>query len=157
MRRTLLGWAVLTAAMLALSAPAAAHVTAIAPAELTPTPAETLSAGAPSLDGLGTLVAAMAAGAILLARRRRAVAVACTALLMLVAFESGVHSVHHLADQPDSQCVVASASAHIGGVTVTSLAFDRPVESLTTVAATPMASPSPGAVAPDLGRAPPLA
>ena len=157
MRRTLLGWAVVATAVLALSPPALAHVTTSAPADIAPAPVETLSAGAPSLDGLGTLVAATAAAVVLLARRRRAVAVACMALLMLVAFESGVHSVHHLADQLDSRCVVASASAHIGGVVVASLAVDRPVESITAIAVVPTASPVARTAAPDLGRAPPLA
>lgn len=157
MRRTLLGCAVLTAAVLSLSPPAVAHLSSSAPAEIAPPVVETLSAGAPSLDGLGKLVAAIATVVILLAPHRRAVAVAGMALLLLVAFESGVHSVHHLADQPDTQCVVASASAHIGGVVVTTLAVDHPVECLTTVAVTPTASPVARAAAPDLGRAPPLA
>lgn len=146
------------AAVLALSTPALAHVSTSPPVELAPTPLETLAAAAPSLDGLGTLVAAVAVAMILLGRRRRAVAVACVALLLVVAFESGLHSVHHLTDQPDAQCVVASASAHIGGVPVALVAFDRPVEKSTTAVATaPIASPSARMAAPDLGRAPPQA
>jgi hypothetical protein len=94
---------------------------------------------------------------ILIARRRRAVAVACMALLLLIAFESGVHSVHHLTDQPDGQCVVASASAHTGGVAAATVAFDRPVEASTTVAVLPAPSATARPDAPDLGRAPPLA
>ena len=156
MRRNVVGWCAM-AVLLMLSTPALAHVKASPPVDVTPASLETLVAAAPSLDGLGTLVAAMAFAMILVARRRRAVAVACTVLLLLVAFESGIHSVHHLADQPDAQCVVASASAHIGGVAVTTVAFDQPAEAIIALAVVPTASPTARPAAPDLGRAPPLA
>ena len=156
MRRRMIGWWVM-ATVLALSTPAVAHVTVDTPVDFTPRQLETLAAAAPSTDGLGALVAAMAAALIIIARRRRALAIACTALLLLVAFESGIHSVHHLADQPGSQCVVASASAHTGGVAVDTVAFERPVETLTAIAITPTASPTTRPAAPDLGRAPPAA
>ena len=153
----MVGWCAV-AAVLALSTPAMAHVTTDVVVELPPTQlVETLAATAPSMDGLATLVAAFAVAMTLIARRRRAVAVACMALLLLIAFESGVHSVHHLTDQPDGQCVVASASAHTGGVAAAIVAFDRPVEATTTVAVPPAASATARPDAPDLGRAPPLA
>ena len=157
----MIGWWVM-AAVLALSTPAMAHVRTSTPVELAPVePApvslETLSAGTPSPSGLGTLVAAIAVAMTLMGRRRRAVAVVCMALLLLVAFESGVHSVHHLTDQPDGHCVVASASVHIGGVAVATVAFDRPAETMSAVAFTPVGSLSARPAAPDLGRAPPLA
>src|SRR5688572_1786515 len=156
MRRRMVGWCVVLA-VLALSTPAMAHVTTDVVVEVPPSQLETLAATAPSMDGLATLVAAFAVAMILIARRRRAVAVACMALLLLIAFESGVHSVHHLSDQPDGQCVVASASAHTGGVAAATVAFDRPVEASTTVAVPPAASATARPDAPDLGRAPPLA
>lgn len=156
MRRKMVGWCVV-AAVLALSTPAMAHVTTDVVVELPLTQLETLAAPAPSMDGLATLVAAFAVALTLIARHRRAVAVACMALLLLVAFESGVHSVHHLTDQPDGQCVVASASAHTGGVAAVTMAFDRPVEAVTTVAVPPAARAAARRDAPDLGRAPPLA
>jgi hypothetical protein len=156
MRRQMIGWWVM-AAVLALSTPAVAHVPTDTPVEFMPAQLETLAAAAPSMDGLGAFVAAMAAALILIARRRRALAIACTALLLLVAFESGVHSVHHLADQPDSQCVVASASTHTGGVAVDTVAFGRPVETMMAIAITLTASPTTRPATPDLGRAPPIA
>jgi hypothetical protein len=156
MRPQRIGWWVM-ALLLALSTPAAAHVTTDTPVDFMPAPLETLAAAAPSADGLGTFVAAMVAALILIARRRHAAAIACTALLLLLAFESGVHSVHHLADPPDSQCVVASASAHTGGVAVDTIAFEPPAETTTVIAFTLSASPTSRSAAPDLGRAPPIA
>ncbi|HET7341689.1 MAG TPA: hypothetical protein VFL90_09515 [Methylomirabilota bacterium] len=40
-------------------------------------------------------------------------------LLALFAFETGMHSVHHLGERPPVPCAVASASAHVSGVTTT--------------------------------------
>jgi hypothetical protein len=156
MRAQMIGWWVM-AAVLALSTPAVAHVSTETPVDFMPLRIETLAAAGPSTEGFGTLAAAMAAVILLIARRRRTVAVACTALLLLLAFESGVHSVHHLADQPDSQCVVASASAHTGGVAVDTIAFVPPAETLSAIAVALAASPTSRPAAPDLGRAPPTA
>ena len=100
MRRQILGWATVVAVLLS-STPAMAHVRVDDAAVFTPAHVETLTDGGPSLDGLAPLLAGVVAGLMLVARRRRAVAAVCTALLLLVAFEAGVHSVHHLADQPD--------------------------------------------------------
>ena len=156
MRAQMIGWWVM-AAVLALSTPAVAHVTTDTPVDFMPLQLETLAAAAPSREGFGTLVAAMAAAIILIARRRRTVAVACTALLLFLAFESGVHSVHHLTDQPDSQCVVASASTHTGGVAVDTIAFAPPAETQAGIAVTLATPPTSRPAAPDLGRAPPTA
>lgn len=154
MRRLTFGWWVILA-VLALSAPAMAHVPAEAPVDITLSSLETLAAAGPSTDGLATVVAAIVGVMTLIARRRRAVAVACMTLLLVVGFETGVHSVHHLGDKPDGRCVVASASAHTGGVAVDKVAFDRPIEAITVIALTPFASPITRPAAPDLGRAPP--
>ena len=49
---------------------------------------------------------------------RRAAAAAFVVLLAVVAFETGVHAVHHLGDtHAASHCVVASAAPHLGGAT----------------------------------------
>ena len=156
MRRQILGWAAVVAVLL-LSAPAMAHVRVEDPAAFVPAHVETLTDGGPSLDGLAPLVAGVAAGLTLVARRRRPVAVVCAALLLLVAFEAGVHSVHHLTDQPDGQCVIASASSHAGAVVVGTVAVERPVESVAPLALAPTSSPTASSDAPDLGRAPPIA
>jgi hypothetical protein len=155
MRRNLIGWWVM-AAVLALSTPAVAHVSTSTPVELPPTTVEVLTAAAPTVDGLAALIAAVAITMLFVARSRRAVAVACMALLLVVAFEAGVHSVHHLTEPPGGQCVVASASAHIGGVAVTTIAFERPAEAVTAVAVTPTDAFTARLAAPDLGRAPPV-
>jgi len=156
MRRQILGWATVLAVLL-VSTPVMAHVRVEDPAAFTPAHVETLTDGGPSLDGLAPLLAGVAAGLTLVARRRRAVAILCTALLLLVAFEAGVHSVHHLADQPDGQCLIASASSHAGAVVVGTVAVDRPVESVTPLTPAPTSSPTASSDAPDLGRAPPIA
>jgi len=156
MRRQILGW-VAVLAVLVLSTPAVAHVRVENAVAFTPAPVETLTDGGPSLDGLAPLLAGVAAGLTLVARRRRAVAGVCMALLLLVAFEAGLHSVHHLADQPDGQCVIASASSHAGAVVVGTVGVERPVESVAPLTLAPTSSPTASSDAPDLGRAPPIA
>lgn len=157
MRPRTLGWW-LVVAVLALSTAAWAHVdTMSAPVVSTPFGVDTLTAATPAMDDMWTLVSALAVATVLIARRRRAVALACTALLLLVAFEAGVHSVHHLADQPATQCVVASASTYTSGVIVETVAFERPAEATTSAAVTSLASAALRPAAPDLGRAPPTA
>jgi hypothetical protein len=157
MRPRTVGWCVLLTA-LAVSIPAWAHVDTLStPMVSIALGVETLTAASPSMDGLWTLVSAIAVATVLIARRRRAVAVAGIMLLLLVAFEAGVHSVHHLGDKPDGQCVVASASVHTGGVTVEQITFERPAETTAAVAVMPPASPALRPAAPDLGRAPPTA
>lgn len=151
----------LAVALLAVADPALAHVALeYPPATPAPAPlldAQILSAAAPTLTGLWTLVAAVAIGGVLVARRRTAVALACVALLTVIAFEAGLHSVHHIGDQPDGSCVIASASAHTGALTVDSPALERPAEVTTPVVVRVDAPTSARSAAPDLGRAPPAA
>jgi hypothetical protein len=156
MRRSLIGWS-LMAAVLALGTPAVAHEVTSTAVDLPPARFEALAAAAPTLDALATFMACMAVAMLVVARSRRAVAVACMTLLLVVTFESGVHSVHHLTDPPDSRCVVASASAQIGGVAVTAVAFDRPAQAADSVTITPAGAPTARPAAPGLGRAPPFA
>jgi hypothetical protein len=153
------GWCLVVVAVLALGTPAWAHVDVPTVPDAPPpvVTVETLAAAAPSMDGLWLLASAAALTAVAVARRRRAVALACTALLLLIAFEAGVHSVHHVADHLGAQCVVASASAHTGGVAVDAVAIEAPVDVATSIAVTPSATPVLRSVPPDLGRAPPSA
>jgi hypothetical protein len=145
-------------AVLALSTAAWAHVdTPSVPDVAGAFQLETLTAATPPLDDLWMLVSAAAIVMVLIARRRRAVALASGALLMLVTFEAGVHSVHHLADQPDAKCVIASASAQTGALSVDIVAFERPAEAIAPVAVMPVVAASLRSSAPDLGRAPPAA
>lgn len=72
----------------------------------------------------GVLAAAAAAMPAWL-RTRRAFALALVLVLAVLAFENGVHSVHHLGDprhlndlRSDTTCVVAAATAHVSGTTV---------------------------------------
>jgi hypothetical protein len=154
--RTTLGWCMVIA-VLVLSTPAWAHVeTASDPGVVsTPFGLETLLAAPVVVDGAWLLVLTLASVAI--ARDRRRVAGACLAVLLLIAFEAGVHSVHHMADQPDSQCVVASASAHTSCVTVEGVGFERPAEMAAAVAFAPLPSRALRPPAASLGRAPPAA
>ena len=152
----------LVVALLALADPALAHVgleyaPAASPAPALPLDTQALSADAPTLTGLWTLIAAVAVAGVALARRRRAVALACVALLALIAFETGLHSVHHIGDQPDGSCVIASASAHTGALTVDGAALERPTEVPTPVVVSVDAPATVRSAAPDLGRAPPAA
>ena len=154
--RTLGSWLVII--VLALGTPAWAHVDTVSePIAVATGTMEALSAARPSTDGVWMLAAGLALAAAAITRRRRAVAIASITLLVLVAFEAGVHSVHHLADQRDAHCVVASASTQTAGVTVDATAFDRPVDAATSVTPTPIASAELRPAPPDLGRAPPVA
>jgi hypothetical protein len=63
-------------------------------------------------------VALAAGAALIIAARwpRRALALALTLILGVLAFESGVHSVHHIGDaQSGATCSVATATAQIAG------------------------------------------
>ena len=73
------------------------------------------------------LVAAAGLGALvgLVRRPRTAVAVALVLLVGVLAFESGVHSVHHLGDPGRaSGCVLASTSLNLSGLEVEPVALD---------------------------------
>ena len=152
----------LVVALLALGTPALAHVgldyaPAADPAPAAPVAPHSLTAGTPTLTGSWTLLAGLALAALALARRRRAVALACVALLALIAFEVGLHSVHHIGDRLESSCVIASASAQTGALTVETVGFERPAEVATPVVVSVGAPAILRAVLPDLGRAPPTA
>ena len=66
-------------------------------------------------------IAGLAALLLVFSARRGRRMLAATLVLMVVvlSFEAGLHSVHHLGDSDRSgACVVASASAHLSGVSV---------------------------------------
>lgn len=152
----------LVVALLAWGTPALAHVSleyapAAAPVLAELPDAQTLIAAAPVTAGLWTVLAAVAVLALAIARRRHAVAVVCVAVLVLIAFEAGLHSVHHIGDHRDASCVIASASAHTGALTVESVALERPTEVATPVAVSVGTPKMVRSSAPDLGRAPPAA
>jgi hypothetical protein len=174
MRLRAVGWWVVVAAVLLLSTPAWAHIdanavvpvpaatTALIPAPLADTPSaaalasDAYWAAGSAADAVWILVTA-AAVALALARRRRRVALACVVVLLLMAFESGVHSVHHLADRPDAHCVIAAVSAHTGGVTVDTVAFEPPSDVVSVVSPSSPAGIARRSDSPDRGRAPPSA
>lgn len=114
--------------------------------------------GAPGqAAALPAAVAALAAALIMVRGRRGrpAFVVALALLLALLAFETGLHSVHHLAE-PGRPCVVATASAHVAGTVLEAVTVDVPCAptgmSALLLAPSPPASRPP---APALGRAPP--
>ena len=101
---------------------------------------------------------AVTLGVMLAAPRRGPVAILAV-LLAVLAIETGVHSVHHLADlQAASQCAVASASAHVHGaagpIAPDGMLIAVPVG---TVASFDVDRPGSRFIRPDEGRAPPTA
>jgi hypothetical protein len=150
----------LTAALLLGGSPALAHVSPdsappAAPVAVEPLESHVLGAGERAPTGLSTVLAAGALLAVAIARRRRAVALLSVAVLVFIAFETGLHSVHHIGDRDSSSCVVASASAQTGGVTIASVASERPAEVVAPVAVSVGSSVMSRVTAPDRGRAPP--
>jgi hypothetical protein len=151
--------AVLIAA-LALAGPAWAHTDVSAPAVpvLAELGSESLRADAPVSSSPWLLATALAATAALALRRRRVLVVALLVLLAFGAFETGLHSVHHLGKPDGASCAVATVSSQVGAVAVDVVALERPADVL--LSATPTLAT--GVVrsrlsAPDLGRAPPAA
>ena len=104
------------------------------------------------------LVALLLGIAVLGARRpRRAVGLALILLLAVFAFESGVHSVHHLSDPSRAEhCGVASASQHMSGTEVAgvTVAESLPQAPHQVLLAAPIARVR--SLGPEQGRAPPL-
>ena len=103
------------------------------------------------------LFALLASLAALGARRpRRALGLALILLLAVFAFESGVHSVHHLADPARGErCAVAAASQHVSGTEVTAvmIAESLPQSPHELMLTAPTAHVQ--LIGPEQGRAPP--
>lgn len=109
------------------------------------------------------LAPAMALGlalAMVLVLRRRALVPALALALVVLAVETGVHSVHHLADRPDAgECTVAVTTAQVHGTADTAPA-DYGLWTAVVLGAVPLPAPErPGSrpLRPDEGRAPPSA
>ena len=163
MRRSALAFAVLVA-LLTTGVPAWAHTRA--PVDPAPAPAapvfvptgEMLSAAAPapSLPWAAILLLG-AIGIAAVSRQRRLVAVTLVAIVALLAFETGVHSTHHLGTPDDSvHCAVAWMSAQLSADVVDATVDAAPALAPEAIAL-PLAPPALAerAIAPDAGRAPP--
>jgi|SRR6185369_4028880 len=127
--------------------PVAAPAPLVVPAPVTPT-------------SLGPVIALILALGTMLATRRRTLATALVPILVVLAVETGVHSVHHLADQKTAAtCVVALASAHVHGTAEPSPAVHDLWIAAPIGAVVAPAPERPGArpLRPDEGRAPPAA
>jgi hypothetical protein len=148
------------ATVLTAAAPAFAHTPPRSAVVFTPpTLNEALTAAAPEPTLPWTAVAVLATAALVAAwRPRRAVAVGLMLMLGLLAFETGVHSTHHLG-QPDefSRCVVAGVSAQLSADLV-DVTLDTPPSPVPNTPLVVPAAPAVAArvVAPDAGRAPPV-
>jgi hypothetical protein len=116
-------------------------------------------AAAPAPRPLWPLAAGVGLAALTLAvvAPRRTFGVALVVVLAVFAVETGVHSVHHMADQKAAtQCVVSAASAHVQGASMEAPAsapwMPMPVG---TVAVAAAVRPGSSPLRPDEGRAPP--
>ncbi|PYN28953.1 MAG: hypothetical protein DMD98_21690 [Candidatus Rokuibacteriota bacterium] len=120
-------------------------------------PSAAMPAGASALVA-GALALALVALACASGRRRarRIVAAVLGLLLAVLAFESGVHSVHHAAAAAPSHCAVASAVAHLtGDVAATLDALPAPAAQRRSGAHSDDRASVVRPLRPDSGRAPP--
>ncbi len=117
-------------------------------------------AAAPQLLSVPWGLVAAASLCLLLAgvrRPRAAVALALVLLVGLLAFESGVHSVHHLGDPGRaSGCVLAATSLNLSGLEVEPVALDGALAAVgpPLLAVAPLHAPA-RPESPHEGRAPP--
>jgi hypothetical protein len=117
-------------------------------------PTGAAAGGRPSIDGVALAALAAVAAAAL---SRRAMSGALAALLMTLAFETAVHSVHHLGSDPEmARCAVAAAATHLSGTIEPPPAPDRPAARSADTPPVAPAAPVPQLACPVLGRAPPL-
>jgi hypothetical protein len=103
------------------------------------------------------LLAVLLAIALAGARSPRRTLALCLVLIVSVfAFESGVHSVHHLADRDRGEnCAVASASQYIAGTEVDVILGVEALPQARQLAATDSLIERARFIGPDQGRAPP--
>src|SRR5262245_50396441 len=175
-RSIVLAVLVVTGLALASVAPAAAHqklngllLDAVSPtvSALSSATAEVVAssgalvAAAPAAAELPTVIFAAALLVALLAprRARRVIVVTLVVLLSVLAFENGLHSVHHGLDERRlPSCPLAAASSHLSATPVEDIAAAELI--LDVVAAAPERSQPDVAVralSPHQGRAPPSA
>ena len=161
MRRTpLIVLLALAALVVAVAAPVSAHTWPPAPIVFTaPSLNETLTSAASGPATPWTAIVLLGAVGLAAAwRPRRAVALALVLVVGVLAFETGVHSAHHLG-QPDdvARCVIAWMSSQLSAdvVDTTIDALPAPVpEARVPALAVPVVAAR--LVAPDAGRAPPV-
>jgi hypothetical protein len=165
MARSIGAWclrAIAVSALLALAAPALAHdATRAADSTagvLSPATSEA-SAPASSAEPPAAGLTWLALGAVALAirrRPRRAVVLALALVLLIFAFETALHSVHHLGGEQASHCAVASVATHLSGLGVPSISLGDPVLRADgqMLAIAPRVWPA-GPLRPVTGRAPP--
>lgn len=89
-------------------------------------------------------------------RIQRINSLAIVLVLSLIAFETARYSAHHLShlNQP-IRCAVATASAHLAGVTVTSVAVEQPALLYEIISEARSINQSTTCFGPATGRAPP--
>ena len=104
------------------------------------------------------LVLSVAVLALIGARRpRRALAMALILVVAVFAFESGVHSVHHLGDRDRGEhCALAAASQHLAGAEVEVVVVAKTLPLTRQLAATDALIERVRLIGPDQGRAPPV-
>ena len=149
---------ILVVALLASPVTAAAHqVVSTQTVEIPAPNLREVIAAAEVPEGPPLIALLFSAGvALVIARRpRRTIPVLLVLVAAVLAYETGVHSTHHLG-QESSSCSVASVasqvSATIGDMDVSGMPCEAPASTLG-VPAVPMLVT--GVLAPDAGRAPP--
>ena len=87
------------------------------PDEPRPTSDRTVSSTAAPPSPLAMVGALLALVALLAAieSRRRVLALGLALVILVLTFESAIHSVHHLGSSEESKCAVAVAAAHVQG------------------------------------------
>jgi len=164
MRRHRLPCAVLMSVLVLAATPAWAHVraprvaVAEAPVPIVASAPESISAAAPEV-GVPWL-ALLLLGAVVLAavgRHRRLAGLTLVAILAVLAFETGVHSTHHLGRADDAtHCPVASLSVQLSADLVDVGLDATLVPASSSAAALPFVAPAVDrSIAPDVGRGPP--
>src|SRR5581483_6066481 len=151
MRRAL-ALALLALVTLVVAAPAAAHTPSVAaPVVVGPVLTETLTSAAPEPTAPWLAITLLAGAALVAAwRPRRALAVVLILVVGVLAFETGVHSTHHIGRSATASCTVEGVAAQLSAGVV-QIALDVPPVPLQQprVAAAPAPIVAARAVAPD--------
>ena len=164
--RFLLGLLLVVMVVVAVVAPASAHrrpeADAVSPATtvaVVPPLVETVSSSAPEAAPPWGTVAIVACAALAVAwRPRRVLALALVLVAGVLAFETGVHSAHHLGQADEAaRCAVAGMATQLSADLVDSSIGAVPARVLETRLAVPAAPVvTARVIAPDAGRAPPV-
>jgi hypothetical protein len=160
MHRPALVVVLIVAVVLAVGAPAWAHITPRPASVPIPAPSlhERLFAAAAEPELPWTALALLAAVALAaLSRRRRVVVLTLVLVVGLFAFEAGVHSAHHLGSADDAaRCVVSGMSSQLSADLIDAT-LDALLPPASEASVPALAAPAIVArvLAPDAGRAPP--